>query len=215
MSTTLFTAFLTEVLPFVHDCPQFVAVNALRNASIEFCERSHYWQVDASPVDVLAGTATYTIPVPAGTAMVEINQAWLKGQLLIPQSAEVLTRIYRGVDWRTQTGPPAYITALNSNDVQLVLVPQISVAQGLTVRAVVAPTRASTGIDTFIYERQLEVIAYGARARLYGMSGQPYYDPQSSELYRHRFMAGVNDARIKANRSISRAPISVEFQPFA
>lgn len=212
MSNVLYSVFMPEVLPYVHDCPQFVAVNAIRNAAIEFCERSHYWQVDTLPINLLVGTGTYAVPLPTETALVEVNQAWIKGQLLIPQSAEVLTRIYRGVDWRTASGGPAYITALDSETVQVVPMP-INAAV-LNIRASIAPTRASTSIVSFIYERQLDVIAAGARARLYSMAGQPFFDPQSAELYRHKFLSGVNDARIKANRSISRSPVSVEFQRF-
>jgi hypothetical protein len=214
-STTPFSSFLPEVLPFVHDVPQFVAENAVRNSAIEFCRRSYIWQVDISAIDVLANSRDYLIPTPVGTTMESVMEAWYNGILLIPRSAEELTRLYFGADWRSAKAiAPSFITSITPGRILLVPTPTTTLLRGLTIRAAIAPLRSATSIDSFIYETQLEVIAHGARARLYSMAGQPFFDVTAAEVYRRQFLAGVADARVRANKGISRAPVAIEFQRF-
>ena len=44
MTAVSYEVFLPEVMPYVHDVPEIVAVQAIRNACIEFCEKTHYLQ---------------------------------------------------------------------------------------------------------------------------------------------------------------------------
>lgn len=210
MATTLFSAFLPEVLPYVHDCPQIAATNAIRNAAIEFCERSGYWQADLAPVDALALTGTYVLVAPTGTRVVDCISVWFNNILVVPKSAEELTKLYRGIDWRSLAGQPSFVMSDHSGAIRLVPAPAIAVVGAINVRASIAPTRATTGMDSDVYEKQLEVIASGARARLLNMSGQPAYDPVQATAQRTAFLAGCNNARIRANKASTRASVQVE-----
>lgn len=210
MATTLFSAFLPEVLPFVHDCPQIAAINAIRNAAIEFCDRSGYWQADLTAIDSIALTGSYVLVVPTGTRVVDSISAWYNNIVMIPRSTEELTKLYRGVDWRSLAGQPAFVTSDASGTIRLVPAPAIAIVGAINVRASIAPTRVSTGMDADVYEKQLEVIASGARARLLNMSGQPAYDPVQASAQRTAFLAGCNNARIRANKASTRASVSIE-----
>lgn len=214
MSTTAFSEFLPEVMLYVPDCPQIVIINAIRNAAIEFCERSHIWQEDLSGIDVVADQGTYTVTLPVGSTLVGISTVWFDGRLLIPCGADQLTRLYRLTDWRDLKGAPAYYTRLLSSEIRLVPAPPNSEVGVLGIRAVLAPTRAAAGIETEIYDDYLEAIAAGARARLHGMVGQPFYDPNLAMMCRRDFLNGVGEAKIKANRGLTRAAGVVEFQNF-
>lgn len=209
-----FTQFLPEVLPYIHDCPQLVAVNAIRNAAAEFCEKSHYWQLDIDPMGVEAGQGNYIVPCPEGTVFVDVKMGWMNGRQVTPKSVEELGRMFRTVDWRSMTGVPAYITRVTGTEVILVPRPHATQLDGLTMRIVVAPSRTSVSIEADIFERFLEPIAKGARARLHATPGQPYYDMQLSVLYQREFLVAIGEAKIKANKGISRASVSVEFPGF-
>ena len=50
MSEISYEVFLPEVMPFVRDVPEIVAVQAIRNAVIEFCEETHYMQENLDPM---------------------------------------------------------------------------------------------------------------------------------------------------------------------
>ena len=214
MATTLFSAFLPEVLPFVHDCPQIAATNAIRNAAIEFCDRTGYWQADLTPMDAVASTGSYTVVTPTSTRIVDEIGVWFNTILLAPKSSEELNKLYRGIDWRSLVGQPSFFMSDHSGTVRLVPAPAVDKPGAITIRASLAPTRAATGIDTIIYEKQVEVIARGARARLLSMSGQPAFDPIQATAQRTAFLSGCNDARIRANKASTRASVAVEFPRF-
>lgn len=210
MATTSYLAFLPEVIPYVHDCPQIAAVSAIRSAAIEFCERSSYWQVSLAPIDAVISTGEYTPVVPAGARIADLLHVWYNTILLVPKSNEELTKLYRGIDWRTLVGQPSFYCSDLSGVVRVVPAPSVSYTGAIVVRASLAPTRASVDIETNIYEKQAEVIAMGARARLLGMSGQPAYDPMQAQAQRSAFLAGCNNARIRANKAASRSSVAIE-----
>lgn len=213
--TTEFAAFLPEVLPYVHDCPQVVAVNAIRNAAIEFCEKSHYWQVNIEPMNMVAGENTYEVPVPDDTVLIDVKGGWYNGRLVIPKSPEELSRLYRNADWRTVIGGPTYITRITGSEVIVVPNPDRTEEKALALRAIIAPSRAATTITTDVYEQFLEAIAMGAKARLYETPGQPYYDIQLAAMCKRLFMVAIGEAKIKANKGYSRASVAIEFPGFA
>src|SRR5579859_6202936 len=84
-----FTAFLPEVVPFVQDVPEFIAVNAVRNACIEFCEKTRYWQSDVTSFQTVVGQPNYNIALLAGLTsdqiFVDAMETWSNGSLIIPK----------------------------------------------------------------------------------------------------------------------------------
>ena len=113
------------------------------------------------------------------------------------------------------TGNPYYYFRTTSQVVTLVPKPSTTEAAKLKFRIAIAPSRASTTITSELFERFLEQIAYGARARLYNTPGQPYYDPKTAEIYLKRFNDAIAEVRTRVNKGLSRASIAIEFQRFA
>jgi len=214
MTSVAYSVFLPEVMQYVPDVPETVAENAIRSACIEFCERTRFWQDDADPITLMAGMSNYEMDMNASIKFVDIIEAWVDDQLIIPKSAEDLTRIFRGCDWRLLVGAPSYITRMISTE--LIVVPQPLVSGGnLRIRAAYAPTRASTTVGSTVYEEYLEAIAYGARARLYNTPKQPYFDKSSALEFDRRFRTAISEARVRVNRGMTRASAQIEFQRIA
>jgi len=215
MSAVSYDVFLSEVMPYVHDVPELVAIQAVRNACIEFCEETRYLQVDSDAQTAVAGQADYDLEADTGYVCCDLVEAWAGDQLLIPKSVEEITKIYRANDWRQMTGNPYYYFRTTSQVVTLVPKPSTTEAAKLKFRIAIAPSRASTTVDSEMFERFLEQIAYGARARLYNTPGQPYYDPKTAEIYLKRFNDAIAEVRTRVNKGLSRASIAIEFQRFA
>ena len=215
MTITTYDQFLPEVVPYVRDVPEIVAVQAVRNSCIEFCEKTRYLQVDNDPVPLIGGQSNYSLDADTGYVVIDVIEAWVADQFLVPKSVEELTRIYRGSDWRSMIGNPYYYYRTQMGSLNLVPTPQYSssVTQSyLKCRVAIAPSRSSTGVDSDIYERFIESIGFGARARLYGTVNQPYYDPQATLDYRKRFNDAIAEVRTRVNKGLSRASVAIEFQ---
>jgi ribosomal protein S2 len=91
----------------------------------------------------------------------------------------------------------------------------VTEANKLKVKAAVAPKRSSTTVDEEMFERFLEYIAHGARARLYNTPNQPYYDPKTAMQYTKLFNDDMAEVRTRVYKGLTRAAARIEFQRFA
>ena len=215
MSEVSYEVFLPEVMPFVRDVPEIVAIQAVRNAVIEFCEETHYIQENLDPMMGLKGEGLYQLDAISNNyKVVEIMQAYYGDQLLIPKSQEELNQIYRTSNWEELDGNPYYYFRTKSNEMRLVTKPILTEANKLKVKAALAPKRSSTTITDELYERFLEQIAMGARARLYNTPDQPYYDPAAAGVYTKRFNDIMAEVRTRVYKGLTRASARIEFQRF-
>ena len=216
MSAVSYEVFLPEVMPYVHDVPEIVAVQAIRNACIEFCEETHYLQESLDPITGQENVGDYDLEAnDSNYKVVEIMQAWYGDQLLIPKAQEELNQIYRTSNWEDLKGNPYYYFRPRASVMRLVTKPIITEANKLKVKAAIAPKRSSTTVDEELFERFLEMIAHGARARLYNTPNQPYYDPRTAMEYTKRFNDEMAEVRTRVYKGLTRAAARVEFQRFA
>lgn len=203
MSTTSYEAFFPEVLPYVHDVPEFVALNAIRNACIEFCEKSDYIIYTHDPITILPRVNTYELDLPTGTTLSRLIAGWVGNLPLTFKSEEDLQRIYP-LDWRQMGGRPQYITQAVPEEVIICPFSDYKMPSGMKLIASLKPTRASTTVDSLIYERWAEHIGFGARARLYDTPNQPYYDPSQAVKFRTWFESAIGEAKMERNRGLTR-----------
>ena len=216
MTAVSYEVFLPEVMPYVHDVPEIVAVQAIRNACIEFCEETHYFQENLDPIAGIKGQGLYDLEANnSAYKVVEVMQAYYGDQLLIPKGQEELNQIYRTSNWEDLTGNPFYYFRTRAGEMRLVTKPVTTEANKLKVKAAIAPKRASLTVDEELFERFLEQISYGARARLYNTPNQPYYDPRTATEYTKRFNDVMAEVRTRVYKGLTRASTKIEFQRFA
>lgn len=204
MTYVSYDEFLPEVLPYVHDCPTPVALNAIRNACIEFCEKSQWLVHEHDPIPYTANTGNYEFDPPTDTSVVRVFNAWSSDAPLTPKSQDELTAMY-GFAWREVTGSPIFYTQISPEEIVLVPKPQTVVSQALKMIVVIKPLRSSSAVDPNLYETHAESIAFGARARLYDTPGQPYSDPAQAVKFRGWFESAIGAAKIDRNKGLTRA----------
>lgn len=189
MTAVSYEVFLSEVMPWVRECPQMVAVNAIRNAGIQFCNQSHWLTYEPDPQTLLAGIREYDLEYESG--VIPTRLIW----------AKINNFAVKGV-------------VTTENTLVLPLVPVAREVNALTMKLAVQPTRTSTTVDQSIYDRWAEVIAHGALARLYDMPGQPFSDEAKGLLSGQRFRAGIAEARIERQREQTVGPLTVKMRRF-
>ncbi len=77
--------FLPRVLQYVPDASEFIAVDAIKQACIEFCERTYFWQYEAPAINVVNGQSQYIIDTPGDNKPGSPGQAEFKNLLAISQ----------------------------------------------------------------------------------------------------------------------------------
>jgi hypothetical protein len=214
MATVSTDQFLREVVPYCPDVMELVALNAIRNAAIEFCRVSTIHRIDMTPISGVADQAEYTIIVPAGTQLVTPVQLYYSGVRLVPKSLEELNAFFHYQDWIDVEGQPAFYTQLTPGTVTLVPYPTEDAADALTGRIALMPTPDAITVYDELYNRYLEDIAMGARSRLHYSFGATYYDPNIAEYCKSRFMTAIGNARARANTGQTRAITRVQYNRF-
>lgn len=213
MSTVTFDTFFPEVMPSVFGCPELVAFNAVRNAVIDFCTETWFWQHKTFPQPGTAGVPEYEPDLPTSTKLLGALDVWYDGKNLHPKSEPELRDIF----WRQNPfdvqGEPNFYYSHNTNEIRLIPMPQVdSEFEGLVMLVAVAPLRASTTCANVIYERYAETIAKGALARLKGQTNQPWSDPQGAVMLQKLYQYERAVAKAWVQRNKSRANMMIRFQ---
>lgn len=210
-----YESFLDEVMPHVPGCQVNIAVNAIRNTVVEFCEKSLILQRDHDPVTVIAGIADYDLDPPNGYLVTKIMKAWHENVPLVAAAPDEIgtVAVYNqqapGADG---PGLPRWILQKDERSFSLLPVPADTSVNGVFMRVALKPTRSSTSVEDVIFEDYLEVIGYGAKARLMFMPNKPWTDLNNAGTNKILFEQGVNTARQRANRGHTRSNLSVRLR---
>lgn len=211
MATTAFTSLLPEVLPSVPGCADIVAVNAIRNSVIEFCERTLYWQELQDSATVTTADFPYDLKAPAGARVTQVLAVIVNGTPIDPTGADALAAVS---NWQNHTAqqPLAYY---HITPQQIGLYPALGTSATLQIRVAYAPTRTATAFEEYLYQTYMEALADGALYRLLGMPGRAWSNPELGLFHRRKFQQAVQGAAVDANKTFSRTQLTIQMRAFA
>lgn len=202
---TNFTQWYDDVLPSVPGCSQAMALDAIRKAAIEFCERSWGWTYNPAAIDVVNGQISYAFTPPAGAVVSKVLHVWYDDKPIHPRSPDQLDGMFP--NWRTSSGTPEYYTQEDERNLLLVAVPNADLTGGLKMRVSLKPTYNAADIETRLYEEYREAIASGALSRLMMMPKKPYTDLALAAVHQATFDDKIATVRLKVQKGYARAPL--------
>jgi len=175
--------FMPKLLQYAPNCPETSAYDAIRSASIEFCERTRLWRYSMSLTFSTSGTVSFS-SIPDAVVH-DIEKARWNGNIeLLPASIDEVDSIY-GVDWRDDAvaGQPGYFTQQNEDEITLVPFE----AGILNLNVWLKPNQSTETIPDFIASRYLDVIQAGALYMILTLQNQPFYNPELAVSFRNKF----------------------------
>ena len=207
-----YTAWLPEVMPEVSDCPEPMAVNAIRNACIEFCTQTLYWQDDLAALALETADLPYTLVVPAGSSVAQIMSVVLLGVPLVSTTLDELNS--RVLGWRDTTGQPRAYFQPQPGVIDFYPRPEGTTEYTFLIRVAFTPTRASTTVSDLIYEDYLEDIAAGALSRLLAVPNRPWTNTEAAKYYDGVFNSAKVDGAVQASKQYGRNTQQVQMRSF-
>lgn len=210
MNFSLFTGLYDEVLPDLPGVPQLLALNAIRSASIEFCERSCCWVVDADPISAVANQPVYQFEPEAGTDVVCVVQAWYNGQEIHQRTADQLedelsirsTAFIAGSPWNEQPGVPLFFMIERPDEFVLAPFPSTALANAIKMKVAVKPSRTAKGMERWILNKYFEALASGAKYRLLSMQKKPWSSPELAMYHKREFDLAINGATAHTSHTL-------------
>ena len=195
------SAFYDFALPDLPGCPVAALDIAIRQAAIEFCEKSLAYKTSHNPISVISGTAEYAFQPPDQTVVHVITYAKF-------DDTELQCRVgeygISNQDWRSEEGTPKYIFG---GMTALTLIPAPNVDGTLTMIVALKPSPTADGIDDNIFNEYREAIVHGALARLMLSPKKPYSDPGLATYHNLQFTILTGQAGTRSDRSYTRAPL--------
>lgn len=207
----LISDLLPDVMLYVSGCPEILAEQKIRDAAIEFCNLSGYWQERLDSFETEADKDIYDIDGPTDSVIRHILTMTVNDEVIEPSKVVDLDRRSQG--WRTRTDKPRrYI--LNS-PTELMLTPIPDDIYTISMYASLRPSNDATEIPDLLLAFQREVIAAGAIFKLMTIPDRQWTNMASAALFRQQFYRGVKQARIDSNKQYSNAPQFLTPKPFA
>lgn len=212
--------FLSEVTPYMENCPLPVVKNHIKNAAIEFCQRAALWRRELDAISLIANEHTYEIDdeINSDETISSIDYAFLtetSGETPLTITTEDAMKITVR-NWRTLTASkPKAVMLLDTEKLRVYPIPEVALTGSLVTGIILKPSRDSAGVPDWIHEQYAEAIAHGAKARLYGMKGRSWYSPDEGIDEKTDFDMAVKDATIRTNKGNSRQDLQVKMRPFA
>lgn len=198
---TLWAAFYDYCLPDLPGCLTSAVDIALRQASIEFCEKSLAWKYSHPDIAVVAATASYDFVPPTDAVVHAITYAAFSGTEIECKAGEQGIMI---ADWRNATGTPEYVLG---GATALTLVPTPDVTGTLSMEVALKPSPSATGVDDSIFNEYREAIVHGALSRLMMSPKKPYSSPALAQYHQSQFTILTGQAGMRQARNYTRAPL--------
>lgn len=200
------TALLPQVMPQVTGCPIPVAAHALRQAAIEFCERTRAWR-EVTTVSVTTNDGI--IGAPAYATIHAIEYAQIGHTRLEPMAHVDVDNANLGL-----SGPPSHITQVSDNRLRLVpfapcdliVSAFLKPRQGTAYVAVVGglPVDSYDVIPEFLYQSHGDVIAQGGLSRLLMRMGAKWANPQLAAYFRGEFLKRTDEVQARSVKGLQR-----------
>lgn len=193
--------FLTEVRPYAPGVPDQVAYKHLRNAAIDFCERTRLWKWE-DDYDVVETFVGEPIITPAGSTVFDIERVSFDGRDLRPVSTVDLDRL--SPHWRTsqETGMPEFITQIEQNTLRVVPAQAGHIYLCLRLK----PSKDAMELPDFLDTEYRECIGWGALGRILTIPGQSYTSPDMAQFYMQRFENKIGSLSAKGSKGQQNAP---------
>lgn len=214
---TPLSAFLHLVLPFAKGAPDPLAEGMLRQAAIEFCEKTRCWR---HIVTMPLAASNRTIVAPNLTTIHEFEEARWNGIELTPVAftdADV-----NEMTGKTAIGSPQFITQIQPGQVSvypfqtgtlrvsMFLKPRHGQAYGVDATDPLAD--AYNVVPEFMLSQHGETIAYGALARLLAIPNEPFTNPELAMTFAAIFQQKSGAHMGRNMRGQQRAPIRTKPQ---
>ena len=174
-----YSDFTIQVKPEAGGAPDFLIERAVRDAAIDFCQRTDVYVPEPEFIGIIKGVNEYAVTIPTGTELNHIIDIYDNKTALRPVSYNDLLR---RLGDETEQGQPKYYAQRDNTEFFLAPIPSSN--DSFRVVYSVKPTATSTSIPDTIGKEYRETIVHGALFRLQMMSGQPFSDPGAAQANR-------------------------------
>lgn len=206
---TSLDAFLPSIRPYAPGVSDLAAYFGIRQAAIEFCERTNIWRFE-DEFDVSSDQCEALMSLP-GSEIHMIEGVWFEGNKLEPITPEYLDERFPG--WRAGrdvSGVPRYVTQTEPNTITLV--PRT--AGRVKLALFLKPSQDTDELPDFLAAQHRQTIAHGALANILLIPNQSFTNPELAGAFGQSFQSKLDGKSLIGSVGQQRARPRVRGQYF-
>jgi len=185
---------LPKVIQYAPGCPDITAVDHLRDAAIQLCERTRCWRVQDE--FQTSGLESEVFCVPDCASLYQIEKAWFNEMELEARSPH-LDMLFH------DCGQPRFISQVSPNSIRLEPFGRGTLHLSMYLK----PSPNAEVLPCFLFDQFARALGDGALSTLLLLPNQPFSNPQLGMAFAAKFEA-VLDKNFAFNlRGQQRAPV--------
>lgn len=184
--------FYPLVLVELPACSTPLVDQHLRDTARSFCGQSGIWTANLTPVDLVAGTASYALTSPLTNSDVAgIVDLKVAGVLMWSDKESIYT-----TQQRYRRDDPPFLLSPNIDQITLLsdIAPTTNVTGGLEMSAVLQPSRTATELPDALLNQYSDAMRFGVLSRLLALGNMPWTDRALSSAYRNEYQQQLDHA---------------------
>lgn len=197
----LFDEFVPEILQYCHGAPTILARTHIRNATIDFLERSMILKKDPASFCLDADEHTYTLKYSSDRyrAISIVGKPRL-GETSTNKYIDVVTEHYMdscGQGWRLQEAkePSACFLTEPTNGIRFYPIPNEDSDEDIYLTTAVTLRRGQTEVDEWVWEKYEDTIQAGALSAVLSIPGASWYNQKLADSFHLEYRRGIKRAR--------------------
>lgn len=202
--------FLPRLLPYLAGCPAPMAVQALLDSAVAFCEGSMAIRHRIDTFTQPAKLGLIDLDLPAQQSVARVLALWADGVKLSP------TAVDNAPAPSSQSGKPStYYSQRSGSEFVLILQPTPSAACQVVVDVALRPLYSATQVENDLFELWLPAVVAGAMSRLMAISDQPFTNLSMAMAQSAQADRLTAKARVEGSYGRVRGGFSARMKPFA
>lgn len=200
---------LPRLMPRVVGCPEPMALQALVDSAIEFCERSLVIRHTLDGFATIPEVAEYDLDAPYQQRVARVISVTCDGLTLtaVPPTAP---------GELVQLGlPNTYSTRYDGTTTVLELRPTPDSVKTIVVQVAASPTTSATALEDELVGRWFDALLAGATSRLMVTPNQPFSNFELAAMYSNMYRGEIGRAiavghsgRVQTSRTVGARPFA-------
>ena len=208
---TVLTDFHDLLMPELPGCPAAMVNLQLIQTAREFCQTTSAWVLPLETVNVIAGTAAYSLFLSDPTAeLTRITSMSFAGQLLWVRDEMYLNQASVFTYPAYRRNEPPFTLSDDLLNITLTAYELAGSTGALTLLGACKPVRTTPDLPDLLMSQYSDAIRYGTLSRLMIMGKKPWTDRELAAKYMNDWKSEVNYAAYQVQVGNTNAPLRVQ-----
>lgn len=203
------TEFLPRIIPHVMGCSNPMALQALVDSAIAFCDDSLVIRQRLDPQLTVYGQPELDVTPPPQQVTARVMKVWANGVPMAPVPSDDVGNVLSMI-----APPRCFYTLMDNGATKANLFPAPDGVYRVVVELVLRPERSAVTLSDALYSTWMDHVVSGALGRLMSTPDQPFTNLALGQSYASKALYLSRRARVEGSYGQVKSTTRVKQRPF-